>query len=109
LGRCSRIEVCQSQSQHQGLAAKLQAINGELLNRRIADKNGRLQCYLRDGMAARNIIEDFFLRALSKKPNEEQIVMWLMELVALAEEEQKRWLEDFVWAIVSSEDFSTNR
>jgi len=109
LGRCSRIEVCQSQSQHQGLAAKLQAINGELLNRRIADKNGRLQCYLRDGMAARNIIEDFFLRALSKKPNEEQIVMWLMELIALAEEEQKRWLQDYVWAIVSSEDFSTNR
>lgn len=109
LGRGSRSEVCQSQSQQQGLAAKLHAINGDLLNRRIADKGGRLQSYLRNGTAARTIVEDFYLRALAKQPNERQLGVWLVELNALTHEEQGRWLEDFVWAIVSSHDFSANR
>ena len=109
LGRCSRSEACQSQGQQQGLAAKLHAINGDLLNRRIADKDGRLQRCLRDGTAARTIIEDFYVRALAKKPSEKQLGSWLGELNALTREEQGRWLEDFVWAIVSSQDFSANR
>jgi hypothetical protein len=95
--------------QQQGLAAKLHAINGDLLNRRIADKGGRLQSYLRVSMSPLQIIEDFYLRAMAKHPNEEQRSTWLSELNALPKEEQVRWLEDFVWALLSSQEFSTNR
>ena len=109
LGRCSRSEACQTQSQQQGLAAKLHAINGDLLNRRIADKDGRLQTYLRNGTDTRTIIEDFYIRALSKRPKERQLGVWLGELNALTREEQAGWFEDFVWAIVSSQDFTANR
>ncbi len=109
LGRCSRSEACQSQGQQQGLAAKLHAINGELLNRRIADKGGRLQSCLRVSMSPRQIIEDFYLRAMAKHPTEEQQSTWLSELTALPREEQVRWLEDFVWALLSSQEFTTNR
>ncbi len=109
LGRCSRSEACQSQGQQQGLAAKLHAINGDLLNRRITDKGGRLQSYLRESMSPRQIIEDFYLRAMARHPTEEQRSTWLSELNALPREEQVRWFEDFVWALLSSQEFSTNR
>ena len=109
LGRCSRSVVCQSQGLQAGLAANLHLINGDLLNRRIADKNSRLQSYLRDGNAVRAILEEFYLRALAKQPNAEQMSSWLTELNSLSRDEQGRWLEDFVWAMLSSQDFSTNR
>ena len=109
LGRCSRSEACQSEGQQRGLAAKLHAINGDLLNRRIADKGGRLQSSLREGMSPRQIIEDFYLRAMAKHPIEAQRSTWLNELNALPREEQVSWLEDFVWALLSSQEFSTNR
>ena len=109
LGRCSKSEACQSQGQQQGLAAKLHAINGDLLNRRIADKGGRLQSYFRVSMSPPQIMEDFYLRAMSKHPMDEQRSTWLSELNALPREEQVRWLEDFVWALLSSQEFSTNR
>ena len=109
LGRCSRSIACQSQGLQAGLAANLHLINGDLLNRRIADKNSRLQCYLREGKAVRAILEDFYLRALAKQPNAMQMSNWLTELDALSRDEQGRWLEDFGWAILSSQDFSTNR
>jgi len=109
LGRCSRSEACQSEGQQQGLAAKLHAINGDLLNRRIADKGRRLQSYLRVGMSPSQIIDDFYLRAMAKHPIEEQRSIWLSELNAMPRDEQVRWLEDFVWALLSSQEFSTNR
>lgn len=109
LGRCSPSEACQSQGQQQGLAAKLHAINGDLLNRRITDKGGRLQTYLGKSMSPRQIIEDFYVRAMSMHPKEEQRITWLNELNALPREEQVRWFEDFVWALLSSQEFSTNR
>lgn len=109
LGRCSRSEVCQERGQQQGLAAKLHSINGEILNRRIADQNGRLHVQLRDGKDPLSMIEDFFMRALAKRPSENQRKSWLEELSRLTGDEQIQWLEDFVWAMLSSQDFSTNR
>ncbi len=108
LGRCSKQDACQAIGQSQGLAPKLHAINGDLINRRIVDKEGRLQSYLRAGMTPQAIIEDLYLRALSKKPNPIQLQSWLVQLHGISGEEQRRWLEDFVWAILSSQDFSMN-
>jgi len=109
LGRCSRSESCQSEGQQPGLASKLFAINGALLNQRIADNNGRLQTYLREEMTPLAIIEDFYQRALAKQPNEQQRNSWLRDLHGLTRADQAHWLEDFVWAILNSTDFSTNR
>ena len=109
LGRCSRSETCQSPSLQLGLASKLQAINGGLLNRRITDPNGRLQRALGSGMSFEEIMVDLYRRALAKKPSDQQLSLWRKELFGMSREAQSRWLEDFVWAIVSSNDFASNR
>jgi len=108
LGRCSRSETCQSPSQQQGLASKLLAINGGLLNRRIADRNGRLQRALAHREPAENIITEFYQRSLSRKPTNAQLSLWLGELKGMSRDDESRWLEDFVWAVLSSEDFMSN-
>ena len=109
LGRCSRSETCPSPSQQQGLASKLLAINGSLLNRRIADRNGRLQQAIADGKSAEEILLEFYERALSKKPSDSQLAVWQGELMGMSREAQARWLEDFVWSILSSNEFASNR
>jgi len=109
LGRCSRIEACQTQGSSQGLSQKLHAMNGDLLNQRISDQNGRLHNYLNTGMTSRAIMEDFYARALSRQPEPIRLSHWMAQLEGLSREGQTRWLEDFVWAILSSQNFATNR
>jgi hypothetical protein len=109
LGRCSRSESCQSTSQQQGLASKLLAINGALMNRRIADRTGRLQRALADGRPPEVIILEFYERALSNRPSDTQLALWLGELKGMSREAQTRWLEDFVWSVLSSDEFASNR
>ncbi len=109
LGRCSRSEPCQTASQQQGLASKLLAINGALLNRRIADREGRLQRAIADGKSAEEIILEFYERALSKKPLDTQLALWLGESKGMSREALLRWLEDFVWSVLNSDEFASNR
>ena len=109
LGRCSRSETCPSPSQQQGLASKLLAINGALLNRRITDRSGRLQGAIADGKSAEEIILEFHERAMSKRPLDTQMALWLGELNGMSREAQTRWLEDFVWSVLSSDEFASNR
>ena len=109
LGRCSRSDACPSPSQQQGLASKLLVINGALLNRRIADREGRLQRAIADHKSAEEILLEFYERALSKRPLETQMAIWLGELKGMSREGQARWLEDFVWSVLSSYEFASNR
>ncbi len=109
LGRCSRSENCQSTSQQLGLASKLQAINGGLLNQRISDPDGRLKRALAGGLSIEEIIVDFYRRALAKKPSDKQLSLWRNEYNGMSREAESHWIEDFVWAILSSEDFASNR
>jgi hypothetical protein len=109
LGRCSRSDSCQSPNQQHGLAMKLLAINGGLLNRRLSDPDGRLQMAIAEGLSAEAILTDFYERALSKKPTNTELARWLAELNGISSEAQSSWFEDFVWAIISSEAFASNR
>ena len=110
LGRCDRKESCESGSGRAGgMPQKLHLFNGELLNGRIGDGRGRLAQLLSDGKAPIDIVEEFYLVALNRKPNQREQVFWAEQIASAQNNGQRQQLlEDFVWAMMTCEEFVNN-
>jgi hypothetical protein len=109
LGRCSRADSCEaSESTTGGLTTKLHLMNGPLLNRRIADPKGRLHQMRKDGSSSGKIVDEFYFLAFGRKPRWEEAAFWVSQ-IAGDEAEQVAVLEDFVWALLNSNEFLSNR
>jgi hypothetical protein len=109
LGRCSRESTCEGiAASGGGLPAKLHQLNGELINRKIASADGRLHRHISSGSSDQAIIEDFYLRSLSREPSEDERKYWEQELAAHDGRERALRLEDFVWSLLNCDEFTTN-
>ncbi len=110
LGRCSREESCETASTEAGgLPRTLHFLNGDLLNKRLSSKSSRLTSLFDKQTSDRLILEQFYLRALSRFPTESELQFWNSELDGIAtENERLEFLQDAIWAILSSREFSTN-
>jgi hypothetical protein len=103
LGRCSRAGGCEDDGVQQGgLAAQLHLINGELINRQITDANGRLQQHIRNGKTDAEIVTEFYLRALCRRPTAEELSSWRERLKTDDSAERMKRLEDFAWSLLNS-------
>ena len=110
LGRCSRTEPCDaSAGATAGLARRLHLINGELLNRKITDPDGRLRQLLAAGAVDDEIVETFYLRALGRYPTETENRYWRDQFQAAGDHEERRQrCEDFLWSLLVCREFATN-
>jgi hypothetical protein len=111
LGRCDRTGSCETASNASGgLSQKLHLMNGALINRKIVDPNGRLQKQITKGMSARKIIDEFYLRALSRLPTSREWNIYHRHLVAAKKKaDQQKILEDILWSILSCREFTTRQ
>ncbi len=114
LGRCSGDEACEPATNTMGgLPQKLHLLNGKLLNDRIAAEGSRLRRLLKPDsgrMIAEpiNLIDDLYVVALSRRPTPAELQYWRSELEKIPAEEMLKFFEDFVWSLLSSQEFSTN-
>ncbi len=108
LGRCGREIGCDAASRGGGLAAKLHQLNGELINRKVADPNGRLHRWIRAGKSNDDIIESFYRLALSRRPTDAERKHWRTQLDGATAASRVELLEDFLWALLNSSDFLMN-
>lgn len=109
LGRCTRANDCEENAaEGGGLPAQLHLLNGELVNRKLIDKQGRLQQLIVAGKADAEILCDFHWRALGRKPTNEQVARWSAPLRDASPAERTERLEDFVWSLINSRQFSEN-
>ena len=109
LGRCGREGSCESAPVAGGLPQKLHLLNGDLLNARIRTPAGRLQRLLATEKSALEIVEEFYLVGLGRKPTKIEESFWAQKLEGLKTiEEQGAFLEDFVWGLLTSTEFVTN-
>ena len=110
LGRCSRESSCESLSQGPaGLARTLHLINGELINGKLSGPTSYLQQSLKSSKTDRELIEAFYLRALSRFPTAVERKYWMAELSQAAGPGQRIQIaEDFVWSLLSCQEFLTN-
>jgi len=110
LGRCSREESCESgAATTDGLTRMLHLYNGPLLNRPIAHPTGRLSQLVAAGQPTQDIVEQFYLRALGRSPTVAEAAYWHSQFDVLDEpRERHERLEDFLWGLLTCQEFVTN-
>ncbi|MEL7496708.1 MAG: DUF1553 domain-containing protein [Planctomycetota bacterium] len=111
LGRCSREESCESDTQVAagGLSAQLHLLNGPLINKKISAIDGKLSEMLAAQTSTEEIIKHFYLQAFSRKPSSSESEYWLKQLDDDVDETARQSrLEDFVWSVLNSKEFTTN-
>lgn len=112
LGRCDRQETCEGDLQTAGgLPQKLHLMNGSLLNQRIEAPGSRLHRQLTAGRAAMEIMKEFYQVALCRSMSIEEATFWGEQLNQQADSESARrqFLEDFVWSILTCNEFVNNQ
>lgn len=109
LGRCTKDELCNASGiAGSELTLQLHLLNGDLLNNRIAAPDGRLMQSLHSPPL--KMIDEFYLRALSRKPTPSEVAFWMGHWDKTQTTEEKASLaQDFLWALLSSEEFRTIR
>ena len=110
LGRCGRDESCENTAGAiGGLPQKLHLFNGALLNARIAVEGSRLNQLHSSGRQPMEIVNSLYLTALNRHPSEREQEHWKGKLATLkTTDDQRAFLEDFVWALMTCNEFVTN-
>lgn len=110
LGRCTRAAGCDSELSgvNTGVATQLHLINGELINGKLRSPEGRLRELIAAGRSDTEIVDEFYRRALSRKAEAAELDAWCQRLSNGPVSERSERLEDFVWALLNSHQFTQN-
>ena len=103
--RPSRQLVCE-RKQTTTLNQALHLISGDTIHNKIADRNGILTKMLEAGRMPAEVVEEMYLRTVSRYPDGAE-----RELAATAIQkagETRRGLEDVFWALLNSKEFLYN-
>lgn len=107
LGRCPRESGSSTvPSAADSLALALHAINGPWLNTKIANPDGRLHRLVREDRSDPEIVTEFYRVALGREPTGDELSHWKRAIAAGGEGGRIAALEDFVWALVLSSEFT---
>lgn len=108
MGRPARAQACECERQSApNLAQVLHLVNGDAVNRKIADKGGRLEQWLKDSaMDDQAIAERLYLLAFGRFPTADERQA-CQQLVTGAPSRKEGW-QDVVWAILNSREFLFN-
>ena len=103
-GRCPRTTSCENPAQFGGgLSQALHLVNGPAVNAKTDKAVNRL---LAEPKPNRALVEELYLRTLSRLPNARELTHWEN---TLSEVESKRAaLEDLLWALLNSREFAFN-
>ena len=110
LGRCGRETSCESATETtDGLQRKLHLFNGDLLNARIGVPGSRLDKLMSEGKSPMEILDAFYLTALSRHPTETEKQFWAQHIdVSASANSQRAVLEDMIWSLLTCNEFVTN-
>jgi hypothetical protein len=107
-GKPDRLLTCECErSEDPGLLQAFQMITGEVMHTMIRDPDNRIGTMLSSGKDDSEMLEDFYLAALSRKPSEAEATKILAYLRS-AGDRRTAW-EDVVWALVNCKEFLLRR
>jgi hypothetical protein len=80
-------------------------VAGATFNQKLANEAGRLHQLLNNGASDRQLVEEFYLAALSRFPTERE---WASLQKIFSERPRSEAAEDLVWALVTAREFAEN-
>jgi hypothetical protein len=107
-GKPERLLTCECErSDDMGLVQAFQLLTGEMLQEMLADPNNRIGRLLGAGKSDGEIVEEFYLAALSRRPAADEVSK-LTEFIGTAKD-RRAAVEDVVWGLVNSKEFLLRR
>jgi hypothetical protein len=115
-GRPDRIIASESERQQDpSLTQALHLINGETVNQKIINLSGISEAYMKLGMSGEMLLEHLYSSALSRTPTpaeKKEILDAFREAEALpvtaTRNPKREFIEDTIWAVISSREFLFN-
>jgi hypothetical protein len=107
-GKPDRLLTCECErNDDPGLLQAFQLITGELLNGMLREKDNRIGRMIAAGMTDAEMLEEFYLSAVCRKPGEAE-ARKLLAYLAGAKDRRAAW-EDVLWGLVNSKEFLLRR
>jgi hypothetical protein len=105
-GRATRETVCSCEVvMSPNLSQALHLLNGDTVNQKI-QQGGLIKQMLAEEASAEEIVEEFYIRCLSRRPTEKE-QQELAEILA-EQPRMEQGLEDIFWALLNSREFIFN-
>ncbi|MDX1964036.1 MAG: DUF1549 and DUF1553 domain-containing protein [Pirellulales bacterium] len=103
-GKPPRLTNCECERSSAGtIGQSLQLLSGPLLQELLADPDNRLSTWLQNGKSPEEIINELWWTALSRPPTQAELTQALAHWHR--QEDPRRTLEDFAWALINSHEF----
>lgn len=109
LGRCDREHTC-TETGEVSLSRSLHLINGELINKRLVARSGRLSSLLERIPDDAQLLDEIFLLTLAR-PDVSSTQYWQQQLATIAgakRESRAEFFQDLMWSLLTSRSFSAN-
>jgi hypothetical protein len=106
-GRPARQIVCECERTAQpNIAQALHLLNGDFLNKKIADAKGRIEEGIKAKRTSNELIEELYLVTLCRSPRPEEVSKangWIASA-----KDQREGLQDLLWTLLNSREFLFN-
>lgn len=103
-GRPTRVNPCEcDRSMAPSISQALELFNGENLQAKLKSGEGALAQLLQGGKKDPEIIEELFLRALSRRPTAKE--MEVVQKIAASAPNREEGMQDVLWALINSKEF----
>ena len=107
LGRPQRVVACECErTAEPNLGQVLQIANGEILQRKLTDKKGRVASILKRGLEDTTAIRELYLATFARPPSEKEI-RGCIDIIRRSAD-RKQGLENVLWALCNSREFLFN-
>ncbi|MEC5127747.1 DUF1553 domain-containing protein [Verrucomicrobiales bacterium BCK34] len=105
-GRNERQITCECERSSQpSMIQVLHLANGDTLNEKLARKDGVIDGMLKAGMSDGQMVENAYLKTLSRRPNEREAGELVAMMKGLNPEERRLAMEDLFWGLMTSREF----
>jgi hypothetical protein len=106
-GRPARQLTCECErGKEPNIAQALHLLNGDFLNKKIADRTGRIEELVKAKKKPGEIVEELFLATLSRLPSDQEkqkVLGWISEAPTI-----KEGYHDLLWTLLNSKEFLFN-
>ena len=107
-GRPARQVLCECErTTKPNIAQAMHLLNGDFLNKKIADKTGRVEKLIADKTPLPKAIEELFLATWSRPPTKDELAKaegWVKSAPT-----PREGLQDLLWVLINSREFLFNR